>query len=130
MLSRHVTRILRWTLFILLMALGLVALTLPIVPQLPFFIGAVIVIMPESRTVRKRYILWRRRHPRFFHAIERWRRQRREARTERKRLKELQHRAADRAACVAILAGTLVGGGAGGPRSASAAEPAAYEIAP
>jgi uncharacterized membrane protein YbaN (DUF454 family) len=76
-MTRHLSSILRWVAFTLFTLMGVVGLLIPVVPQIPFFIAALIVIMPESRWVRRQYILRRRRHPRFFHAIERWRRARR-----------------------------------------------------
>jgi polyisoprenoid-binding protein YceI len=81
-------RVVRWSLFAALVLLGLIGVALPVVPQTIFFVGALLVIMPESRWVRRRYIQWRRRHPRFFHALERWRRGRREARQARKLARE------------------------------------------
>jgi uncharacterized membrane protein YbaN (DUF454 family) len=76
-LHKHLASVIRWVVFSIFALLGVIGLLIPVVPQIPFFIAALIVIMPESRWVRKKYILWRRRHPRFFHTIERWRRERR-----------------------------------------------------
>ena len=79
-MRKRLTTILRWTLFSLLLLLGIVGLVLPVVPQVPFFIAAFIVIAPESPWVRRRYLALRARYPSPLGPIERWRRRRREGR--------------------------------------------------
>ena len=61
-------------------------LFIPGLPQVPCFVLSLIMILPESRWLRRRYVLYKRRHPRIFEAIESWRRERRLARIERHRL--------------------------------------------
>jgi hypothetical protein len=63
----------RWTVAAVLLVLFFVGLALPVIPQVPFLIGAFIVIAPESRWVRRKYISFRERHPKLFHPIESWR---------------------------------------------------------
>lgn len=73
-----VKRVGRWTLAIVLILVGLV-LTLPGIPGpglLVVLIG-VLVLLPESRWLRRRYVRVKRRYPRFFEPLERRRRRRR-----------------------------------------------------
>ena len=80
---RLLKRIARWAAAIVLILLGLV-LAIPGVPGpgvLVVLVG-VLVLMPESRWLRKRYARHARRYPRLFAPLER---RRRAARARRRR---------------------------------------------
>jgi hypothetical protein len=74
-----VKRVARWVGGTFLVLLGLV-LSLPFVPGpgvLVILLG-VLVLLPESRWLQKKYVTAKRRYPRPFAALERrWRRSRR-----------------------------------------------------
>lgn len=77
-MTRLVKRIGRWTLAIIVILVGLV-LTLPGIPGpglLVVLIG-VLLLLPESRWLRRRYVRLKRRYPRIFEPLERQRRRRR-----------------------------------------------------
>ena len=79
-----VRRIVRWITGVVLVLLGAV-LTLPGVPGpgLLVVLLGVLVLLPESRWLRKRYVRVKRRHPRLFQPLEGRRRRQREARRRR-----------------------------------------------
>jgi hypothetical protein len=71
-------RIGRWTAGLVLISVGL-ALSIPGIPGpgvLVVLLG-VLVLLPESRWLRKRYARLKRKHPRVFSVLERYRRRRR-----------------------------------------------------
>lgn len=74
-------RVLRWVAGIVLIAVGLI-LALPGVPGPGLLIAmiGVLVLLPESRWLRRRYATLKRRYPRIFEPLEVRRRRRREAR--------------------------------------------------
>jgi hypothetical protein len=72
-------RIGRWTAAITLILVGLV-LALPLVPgpgSLVILLGLVI-LLPESRWLRRKYVRVKRKHPRVFHPVEKRRKRRRD----------------------------------------------------
>ncbi|GIW72902.1 MAG: hypothetical protein KatS3mg102_2444 [Planctomycetota bacterium] len=76
-MRRIIRRALRLgTAFVLLLA-GLV-LSIPGVPGPGFVLvlGAFAILLGESRWLRRRYVVYKRRHPGLFHPIEAWRRRR------------------------------------------------------
>lgn len=80
-MTRLLKRIGRWTLAIVVILVGLV-LTLPGIPGpglLVVLIG-VLLLLPESRWLRRRYVRLKRRYPRIFEPLERRRRRRRRGR--------------------------------------------------
>lgn len=81
-----VTRVTRWVSAIILILIGLV-LTLPGIPGpgLLIILIGVLVLLPESRWLRRKYAGVKRRYPRIFEPLERRRRRRREARRRRPR---------------------------------------------
>ncbi len=118
--TKHLARVVRWILFVIFALIGLIGIAIPVMPQIPFLIAAAIVIMPESPAVRRKYVQWRKRHPAFFEAIERWRRTRREAR-----------QAARRAVAPAALLAAAVFAGAAAPGAgAGDVDPARYRFGP
>ena len=81
-----VKRIARWATAIVLILLGLV-LALPGVPGpgLLIVLLGVLVLLPESRWLRRKYVRLARRYPRIFKPLESRRRRRRDARRRRPR---------------------------------------------
>jgi UPF0716 family protein affecting phage T7 exclusion len=73
-----VKRVARVTASAILILAGLV-LAVPGIPGpgLRVILVGLLVILPESRWLRKRYVHFKRRHPRVFHAIEEYRKRRR-----------------------------------------------------
>jgi hypothetical protein len=73
-----VTRIARWVAAIATIVLGL-ALSIPGVPGPGLLIAllGILILLPESRWLRKKYARFKRRYPRAFVPLERWRRRRR-----------------------------------------------------
>lgn len=71
-------RVVRWAGAIALVLVGL-ALSIPGVPGPGFLVVllGILVLLPESRWLRKKYASAKRRYPRVFHVIERRRRRRR-----------------------------------------------------
>lgn len=71
-------RVVRWVGAIALVLVGL-ALSIPGVPGPGFLVVllGILVLLPESRWLRKKYASVKRRYPRVFHAIERRRLRRR-----------------------------------------------------
>jgi UPF0716 family protein affecting phage T7 exclusion len=91
-----VKRLARWTAAVILFVVGLV-LSLPGVPGPGFVVIllGVFVLLPESRWLRKKYVRFKRRHPRLFHFIESRRARRRRwryAHLERRRAREERRR--------------------------------------
>jgi hypothetical protein len=73
-----IKRIGRWTVAITVILVGLV-LSLPLVPgpgSLVILLGLVI-LLPESRWLRRKYLRVKRKHPRVFHLVEQRRMRRR-----------------------------------------------------
>jgi hypothetical protein len=73
-----VKRIARWSAGLTLIAVGIV-LSVPGIPGpgvLVMLLG-VLLLLPESRWLRKRYARLKRRFPRLFSVLERYRRRRR-----------------------------------------------------
>lgn len=72
------TRIARWAAAIATIVLGL-ALSIPGVPGPGLLIAllGILILLPESRWLRKKYARYKRRYPRAFAALERWRRRKR-----------------------------------------------------
>jgi UPF0716 family protein affecting phage T7 exclusion len=74
-----VRRLVRIAVAAILVIAGLL-LSIPGVPG-PGFVVVLIglfVLLPESRWLRKRYVRFKRRHPRLFGAVERYRERRRD----------------------------------------------------
>jgi hypothetical protein len=71
-------RVVRWTAGLVLVMTGLV-LSIPGVPGPGILVAliGILVLLPESRWLRKRYARLKRRHPRLFGPLERYRRRRR-----------------------------------------------------
>ena len=83
---RFLTRLARWVVALALIVLGLV-LSVPGVPGTGLLIVliGVLVLLPESRWLRKRFVRLKRRYPRLFHPIEARRVRARRARQTRRR---------------------------------------------
>lgn len=79
-----VKRMARWAVAIILILVGLV-LALPGVPGPGLLIAliGVLVLLPESRWLRRKYAGLKQRYPRIFEPLERRRRRRRDARRRR-----------------------------------------------
>lgn len=79
-------RVARWVAGVVLVLVGLV-LTLPGVPGpgLLIVLVGVLVLLPESRWLRRRFARLNRRYPKIFGPLDRWRRKRRDARRRRPR---------------------------------------------
>ena len=78
-MMRLIKRIGRWTVAISVILVGLV-LALPLVPgpgAVVILLGLVI-LLPESRWLRRRYVRLKRKHPRVFHLVEQRRKRRRD----------------------------------------------------
>lgn len=80
-LTALLRRVGRWVAAIALVLVGL-ALSIPGVPGPGFLVVllGILVLLPESRWLRKKYAATKRRYPRVFHAIERRRLRRRDTR--------------------------------------------------
>jgi hypothetical protein len=76
-----VKRIARWVAAIVLIVVGLV-LSIPGVPGPGLLIAliGVLILLPESRWLRKKYARTRRRFPTLFRPLDHWRMRRRRAR--------------------------------------------------
>src|SRR2546430_16535695 len=83
---RFLTRLVRWVVALALIVLGLV-LSVPGVPGpgLLIVLIGVLVLLPESRWLRKKFVRLKRRYPRLFHPIEPRRVRARRARQTRRR---------------------------------------------
>jgi hypothetical protein len=67
-------RVARWAVALVLIVLGLV-LSIPGIPGPGLLLAllGVFVLMPESRWLRKKYVVLARRYPRLFRPVERYR---------------------------------------------------------
>lgn len=85
-MRRLLKRIVRWVAAIVLIVAGL-ALSVPGIPGpgILIVVAGIVVLMPESRWLRKTYIRLERRYPRVFAPIERRRARQRAARRARRR---------------------------------------------
>jgi len=85
-MTRLLKRVARWVLAIVLILVGLV-LALPGMPGpgLLIVLLGVLVLLPESRWLRRKYVRLARRYPRLFKPLESRRRRRRDARRRRPR---------------------------------------------
>ena len=74
-------RVARWAAALALIVLGLV-LAIPGVPGpgLLIVLVGVFVLLPESRWLRKKFAVLKRRYPKLFHPVETYRRRARRAR--------------------------------------------------
>ncbi len=128
-MTRYAKSIRNWVLGVIFLVLTAIGIAIPVLPQVPFFVVALAFILPESRFLRKKYVDWKRRHPRFFKAIEDWRRARRLAHVERRfarhetrlRRERLFAEALSHGAAEAALRARVMDAGSGPPSGAGAA---------
>ena len=74
-------RVARVTAAAVLIVIG-VLLSIPGIPGpgLLIVLIGLLVLLPESRWLRKKYVHFKRRHPRIFHVVEQYRKRRRKRR--------------------------------------------------
>ena len=77
---RRILRRLWIGVLIVLLVMVATVLSIPGVPGPGFvlYVAAFALVLGESRWLRKRYVLWKRHHPKLFKPFELWRRRRRE----------------------------------------------------